>query len=51
MPKSDAMIDDKFRTLCEDSIGGKSVSAALDMLWALDKMQNVSAIPPALVIA
>lgn len=51
MPKSDAMIDEKFRTLCEDSLGGKSVRAALDLLWGLDTMENVSAIPPALVIA
>jgi 2-methylcitrate dehydratase len=51
MPKSDSMIESKFRSLCEDSLGVKQVRATLDLLWRLDTMENVSAIPPALVIA
>ena len=50
-PKSDAMINEKFRTLCEDSLGVKQSRAILDSLWALDGMTDVSAIPPAFVIA
>ena len=51
MPKSDAMIDDKFMTLCEDSYGPRQVKRILAQLWALDTLPNVAAVPPEFVIA
>lgn len=47
---SDAQIEEKFRGLCEDVLGGKQVRIILDTLWHLEKMENVAAIPPALVL-
>lgn len=45
-PKTDAQIEDKFRTLTEDVLGAKRVKAILDILWHLEEFADVSAIPP-----
>jgi 2-methylcitrate dehydratase len=50
-PKSDAEIEDKFRTLTEGVLGSKRVDAVLDALWNLESANDVSKIPPLLVFA
>ena len=50
-PKTDAEIEDKFRTLTECVLGAKRVDAALDFLWHLDSAEDVSRIPPLLAFA
>jgi len=50
-PKTDAQIEDKFRTLTEGVLGAKRVDTALDALWNLDSAEDVSRIPPLLVFA
>jgi 2-methylcitrate dehydratase PrpD len=50
-PKSDAEIEEKFRGLTEGVLGAKRVDAALDALWNLDDMADVSNIPRLLVFA
>ena len=49
-PWSDAAVADKFRTLSEDFLGAKRANAALDLLWSLEDMKDVSAIPPAFIL-
>jgi 2-methylcitrate dehydratase len=48
-PKTDAEIEDKFSTLAGGVLGSKRVSAILSMLWDLEKIDDVSQIPPRLV--
>jgi len=50
-PKSDAEIEAKFRSMTEDHLGAKRVRALLDQLWYLEQLQDISEIPPALLIA
>lgn len=50
-PKSDAEIEEKFRSMTEDHIGGKRVRVLLDRLWNLEQLQDVAEIPPAFVLA
>jgi 2-methylcitrate dehydratase len=50
-PKTDVEIEDKFRMLAEGVLGARRVNAALNTLWNLDKMDDVSQIPPLLVFA
>ncbi len=49
-PKTDVQFVDKFRGLTEDFLGSRRVSQALEMLWSLDSMKDVSAIPPVFVL-
>ena len=49
-PKTDAQIEEKFRRLCEDYLGGKQVTAILERLWNLEDMENVAAIARDFVI-
>ena len=48
-PRSDDEIEKKFRLLSADFLGARRVDAILQRLWRLDEMDNVAAIPPALV--
>ena len=50
-PKTDAEIEDKFRALTEGVLGARRVDAALDLLWNIDSMDDVSRLPPLLVFA
>jgi 2-methylcitrate dehydratase len=50
-PKSDEEITAKFRGMTEDCLGGARVSALLDQLWQLEKLENVAEIPPAFLFA
>ena len=50
-PKSDAEIEDKFRALAESVLGVKRTDAALDALWHIEAMSDVSQIPRLLVFA
>ena len=50
-PKSDAEIEAKFRSMTEEYLGAKRVRALLDQLWYLEQLQDISEIPPALLIA
>jgi 2-methylcitrate dehydratase len=49
--KSDAEIEDKFRSLAEGVLGAKRVNAVLEALWHLDAESDVARIPPLLVFA
>jgi 2-methylcitrate dehydratase len=48
--KTDREIEDKFRMLCEESLGAHRVDALLAQLWRLEQMQDVAAIPPGFAI-
>ena len=48
--KSDQEIEEKFRGLTEDFLGSRQVNSIMDLLWNLDDMENVAAIPPAFVL-
>jgi 2-methylcitrate dehydratase len=48
--KGDAEIEEKFRSVTEDVFGAKRVNLILDRLWHLDEMDNLTALPPALVV-
>ena len=48
--KSDAQIEEKFRSLTEDFLGAKRVNAILDRLWNLEDLENVALVPPAFVL-
>jgi len=43
--KSDAQIVRKFHGLTEDLLGANRVSAILELLWGLEDVKNVTAIP------
>jgi 2-methylcitrate dehydratase len=45
-PKTDREISEKFRLLCEASLGAQRVDALLARLWALDQVDDVAVIPP-----
>ena len=49
--KTDAEIEEKFRVLTEGVLGAKRVDAVLDALWQLEKAEDISRIPPMLVLA
>ncbi len=49
--KSDAEIEEKFRSLTEAVLGSKRVDAVLATLWRLDEINDLAVIPPLLVIA
>jgi 2-methylcitrate dehydratase len=48
--RSDAWIEEKFRSLAEDFLGTKRVNSILDRLWHLEEMGNITEIPPAFVL-
>jgi hypothetical protein len=48
--KSDAQIEEKFRSLTEELLNGGHMKIIFDRLWYLEEMQNVGAIPAAFVI-
>ena len=50
-PKTDREIVDKFRMLCEEPLGVRQVDVLLEQLWKLDRLDDVSVIPPGFVIA
>lgn len=50
-PKSDAEIEEKFRTLAEPLLGSKRVTALLGTLWDLENVPDCAQIPPRLVFA
>ena len=50
-PKSDAEIEQKFRTLAGGVLGSKRVGAILDTLWKLETVEDVARIPPLLAFA
>ncbi len=50
-PKSDAEIEDKFRSLTESVLGSKRVNAVLTSLWNLESTSDVSSLPPMLAFA
>jgi 2-methylcitrate dehydratase PrpD len=43
--RSDAEIEEKFRTLTHDALTRQGTDAALAMLWRLDAMPDAGAIP------
>jgi hypothetical protein len=43
--RSDTEIEEKFRALTHDALTRQGVDAALAILWQLDAMPDVSAIP------
>ena len=45
-PKTDAQVEQKFRSLTEDHLGSKRANAVLEQLWKLEEMANVDVIPP-----
>ena len=49
--KSDAEIEEKFRSLTEAALGPRQVDTLLATLWDLEKVDDVSVIPPLLVFA
>jgi 2-methylcitrate dehydratase len=49
-PMNDEEISEKFLKLTQDAIGVKNAKAILERMWKLDELQDVSVIPPALVI-
>jgi 2-methylcitrate dehydratase len=49
-PKTDAEIEDKFRSLTEDYFGAKDTKALLDRLWRLENLGNVAEIPRSLIL-
>ena len=50
MPKSDAQIEEKFRSLTEEFLGDKRAKSVLEQLWHLEDLKDVTMIPPALVL-
>jgi 2-methylcitrate dehydratase len=50
-PKTDAEIEEKFRTLTQGVLGAKRVDTVIDTLWNLDRADDVSRIPPLLTFA
>jgi 2-methylcitrate dehydratase len=50
-PPSDRDVEEKFRMLAEDYLGPRRVRAVLDLLWALEEVEDVSVIPSLFVIA
>ncbi|MGH8639167.1 MAG: MmgE/PrpD family protein, partial [Burkholderiales bacterium] len=50
-PKTDAEISDKFLALTEGVLGARRANAALEALWRLEAMPDVTAIPRLLVLA
>ena len=49
-PKSDTMIEEKFRGFTEDVLGAARVNSILNSLWHLDDIKNVADIPSAFVL-
>ena len=49
--KSDAEIEEKFRSLTEGVLGSKRVASLLAALWRLDEIDDIGVIPPLLAIA
>ncbi|MBI4191066.1 MAG: MmgE/PrpD family protein [Betaproteobacteria bacterium] len=49
-PKTDAQIEDKFRSLAEDVLGARRVNAILDRLWHLEELRDITAIPALFVL-
>ena len=48
--KSDAQIEEKFRSLAEDTLGAKRVSALLVRLWNLEDAPDIAGIPTAFAL-
>ena len=51
MPRTDAEIEGKFRSLTEDYLGAKRVNSILQTLWHLEDLEHAAAIPAAFVLA
>ena len=49
-PRSDSQVSEKFRELSEEYLGVKRVTAILEQLWHLETLDNVSRIPPGLML-
>ena len=49
--KSDAQIEQKFRSLTEDTLGAQRVNSILARLWDLETVTDIAEIPPAFVVA
>jgi 2-methylcitrate dehydratase PrpD len=43
-PMSDGQLEDKFRAQCEAVIGARRTTAALEVLWRLEEMEDVQAL-------
>jgi hypothetical protein len=51
LPKSDAEIGDKFRSLAEPVLGERRTDIALRWLWELDTIDDVATLPSLLAFA
>jgi 2-methylcitrate dehydratase PrpD len=49
-PMDDIEIEDKFRALTQEYIGGSRARAILERLWRLEETADVAEIPPAFVL-
>lgn len=49
-PKSAAQIEEKFRSLAQESLSQKRADALLEQLWKLEDLRDVGVIPPGFLL-